>query len=83
MGSLLHCHECQCLIIITLCSVFDFCVSGGMIAPLVGGMLLMIDRTVPVYTSVVVFVIAGICVLFLKEREGHGMSKSGERVVVH
>lgn len=56
---------------------------GGMIAPLVGGMLLMIDRTVPVYTSVVVFVIAGICVLFLKEREGHGMSKSGERVVVH
>ncbi|KAK0238623.1 MFS general substrate transporter [Armillaria nabsnona] len=56
---------------------------GGMIAPLVGGMLLMIDRTVPVYTSVVVFVIAGICVLFLKEREGHGVSKSGERVVVH
>ncbi|KAK0203016.1 MFS general substrate transporter [Desarmillaria ectypa] len=56
---------------------------GGMIAPLIGGMLLMIDRTVPVYTSVVVFVIAGVCVLFLKEREGHSMTKSSERVVVH
>ncbi|KAG7444386.1 MFS general substrate transporter [Guyanagaster necrorhizus] len=55
---------------------------GGMVAPLVGGMLLMIDRTVPVYTSVAVFVIAGVCVLFLKGREGHSMAKS-ERGVIH
>jgi len=42
---------------------------GGMIAPILGGQLLTIDVSFPVYTSVVTFVIAGICVLFLKEAE--------------
>lgn len=51
-----------------------------MIAPMLGGVLLMIDRSVPVYTSVVVFVFAGFCVLLL--REGPASSK-GERVIVH
>jgi len=36
-----------------------------MIAPIVGGSLLNIDNTLPVYTAVVIFVIAGICVLLL------------------
>ena len=38
-----------------------------MTAPLIGGALLVIDRSVPVYTSVGVFALAGICVLLLKE----------------
>jgi len=42
---------------------------GGMIAPILGGQLLTIDVSFPVYTSVVTFIIAGICVLFLKEAE--------------
>ncbi|KAF9481138.1 MFS general substrate transporter [Pholiota conissans] len=57
---------------------------GGMIAPLLGGFLLMMDRTVPVYTSVVIFAIAGFCVLLLKEGEGdsaRGQNKT-RRVVV-
>ncbi|KAJ7601244.1 major facilitator superfamily domain-containing protein [Mycena floridula] len=52
---------------------------GGMVAPLAGGMLLMINRSVPVYTSVVIFAIAGVCVLFLKEEDGdrrHGRPKA-------
>ncbi|CAA7262874.1 unnamed protein product [Cyclocybe aegerita] len=56
---------------------------GGMIAPLLGGVLLMMDRSFPVYTSVVIFAIAGICVLFLKEGEGDRGIKSGGRVIVH
>jgi len=53
---------------------------GGMIAPLLGGLLLTIDVSFPVYVSIVTFVIAGICVLFLKEAE---KQKGEERVVVH
>jgi len=52
---------------------------GGMIAPLLGGILLMVDRSVPVYTSVVIFAIAGIFVLFVPE----GEQRSKERNVVH
>ena len=54
-----------------------------MIAPMLGGILLMIDRSVPVYTSVVIFAFAGICVLLLKEDEGDGGKAKGERVIVH
>lgn len=43
----------------------------------------MMDRSTPVYTSVVVFVIAGICVLLLKENAGDGCREPGERAVVH
>ncbi|KAE9403218.1 MFS general substrate transporter [Gymnopus androsaceus JB14] len=56
---------------------------GGMIAPVLGGVFLMIDRTVPVYTSVGVFCFAGICVLLLKEDAGDGGRKGGLGVVVH
>jgi hypothetical protein len=38
-----------------------------MIAPLLGGTLLMVDRSIPVYTSIVIFAIAGIFVLLLRE----------------
>ncbi|RDB14860.1 putative MFS-type transporter PB1E7.08c [Hypsizygus marmoreus] len=57
---------------------------GGMIAPMLGGVLLMMDRAFPVYTSVVIFAIAGLCVLMLREGEGDsGDRAKGERVVVH
>ncbi|KAI0953359.1 hypothetical protein AcW1_007597 [Taiwanofungus camphoratus] len=53
---------------------------GGMIAPMLGGTLLTIDHSIPVYTSIVVFVVAGVCVLLLDEKEGE---RGGERVIVH
>jgi hypothetical protein len=54
-----------------------------MIAPLLGGMLLMVNRSFPVYASVVIFAIAGICVLMLKEDAGDGGREPGERVMLH
>ncbi|KAF8907387.1 major facilitator superfamily domain-containing protein [Mucidula mucida] len=54
---------------------------GGMIAPILGGVLLMIDRAVPVYTSVVVFIVAGFCVLALRERKGDADTRG--RTFVH
>lgn len=56
-----------------------------MIAPILGGILLMLDRSIPVYTSVIVFTIAGLCVLLLREGEGDsGSGKSkGSRSLLH
>ena len=51
-----------------------------MIAPILGGQLLTVDVSLPVYMSVVTFVIAGICVLFLKEAE---KPEGEERVILH
>ena len=56
---------------------FLFAFRGEMIVPILGGQLLTIDVSLPVYTSVVTFVIAGICVLFLKEGE------ENQRVALH
>ena len=58
---------------------------GGMIAPILGGVLLMMNRSIPVYTSVVVFAIAGFCALLLKEEAGEGARVRGrrDRVIVH
>ncbi|KAF7987083.1 hypothetical protein HWV62_249 [Athelia sp. TMB] len=57
---------------------------GGMIAPLMGGMLLMVDRSFPVYTSAGVFVLAGVCVLLLKEDAGDGgRAKGGGGAIMH
>ena len=53
-----------------------------MIAPVLGGQLLAIDVSFPVYMSVATYMVAGICVLFLKEeekREGEG----NQRVAFH
>lgn len=55
---------------------------GGMIAPILGGWLLTIDVSFPVYTSVVTFVVAGFCVLLLKERE-RGEDEETKRVLIH
>jgi hypothetical protein len=44
-----------------------------MIAPMLGGMLLMISRSPLLYASTVVFVFMGFCVLMLKEDEGEGL----------
>ncbi|KAJ6583947.1 MFS general substrate transporter [Mycena vulgaris] len=59
---------------------------GGMIAPMLGGALLLFSRAAPVYTSMVAFVLAAGCVLLLSEDEGEGgRSRGGRpvRVVVH
>lgn len=45
---------------------------GGMIAPVLGGALLAISRSLPLYTSVIVFIIAGICTLMLRVEESGG-----------
>ncbi|KAF9222968.1 MFS general substrate transporter [Gyrodon lividus] len=45
---------------------------GGMIAPLLGGVLLVMDRSFPVYTSVVVYLISAACVFLLHETAGQG-----------
>lgn len=56
-----------------------------MIAPIIGGILLMMNRSIPVYTSVIVFGFAGFCVLLLKEEAGEGARVGGKynRAVVH
>ncbi|KAF8158011.1 major facilitator superfamily domain-containing protein [Crassisporium funariophilum] len=59
---------------------------GGMIAPMLGGVLLMMNRSIPVYTSVVIFAIAGVCVLFLKEEAGdsaRGGKGKSDRTLAH
>ena len=61
---------------------FLFVFRGGMIAPILGGQLLTIDVSFPVYTSAVAFVIAGICVLFLKEAEKQE-GEENQRVALH
>ena len=48
-----------------------------MIAPILGGMLLVIDNSFPVYASVVIFLIAGFCVLLLREKEGERGASGG------
>ncbi|KAI0372276.1 MFS general substrate transporter [Pilatotrama ljubarskyi] len=53
---------------------------GGMIAPILGGTLLTIDHSFPVYASIAIFILAGLCVILLKEREGE---QSGERILAH
>lgn len=60
--------------------------SGGMIAPILGGVLLLFSRAAPVYTSMVTFVFAAGCVLLLSEDAGEGgRSRAARRVkvVVH
>ncbi|KIJ17575.1 hypothetical protein PAXINDRAFT_175426 [Paxillus involutus ATCC 200175] len=52
---------------------------GGMIAPLLGGALLVMDRSFPVYTSVVVYLVSTACVLLLHETAGQG----GEGAFIH
>jgi hypothetical protein len=56
-------------------------IRGGMIAPILGGILLVANRSIPVYTSVVTFVIAGSCVLLLKE--DNSPRQRGKRSIVH
>ena len=48
-----------------------------MIAPILGGTLLMIDNSFPVYASVAIFLLAGSCVLLLRERDGARGTSSG------
>jgi hypothetical protein len=56
---------------------------GGMIAPLLGGILLGINIAFPVYASIVVFVVAALAVLLLKEDEGASGDRRGGPALVH
>ncbi|KAI0346052.1 MFS general substrate transporter [Trametopsis cervina] len=47
---------------------------GGMIAPLVGGALLMINNSFPVAASITIFLIAALAVVFIRGREGNRAS---------
>lgn len=47
-----------------------------MIAPLLGGQLLVIDRRFPVYAATVIFVIAGLAVLALPKEKPKSASGS-------
>jgi hypothetical protein len=49
-----------------------------MLAPMLGGILLMMNPSIPVYTSAVIFGVAGICVSLLRESN---MGKAGVTVV--
>ena len=62
-------------------NAYMICNSGGMIAPILGGILLVMNRAVPVYTAVIVFAIAGFCVLLLKEDENSRREK--RKVLLH
>lgn len=53
-----------------------------MIAPIIGGQLLAMDVSFPVYASVATFMVAGICVLFLKEAEKEE-GEDEQRVALH
>jgi hypothetical protein len=53
-----------------------------MFAPLVGGLLLAIDRALPVYASVVIFFVAGLCVLLIPEQPRR-LGKSDGATFVH
>ena len=51
-----------------------------MIAPLLGGTLLFINRAFPVYASVVVYLVTAACVVLLHDTIGGGNS---ERALMH
>ena len=53
---------------------------GGMVAPILGGSLLMVNNSFPVYASIVIFVVATVCVLLLKEDEGDRGGSKGSFV---
>ena len=54
-----------------------------MIAPMLGGMLLMVNPSFPVYMSVVVFLLSGICVLLLSESAGDSKGPDVGPVLMH
>jgi hypothetical protein len=55
-----------------------------MIAPMMGGTLIMIDPSYPVYASSVIFTLSGICVILIEEPKGSGEDKGRRRpAIVH
>ena len=51
------------------CVIYNGGFRGGMIAPVLGGVLLMVARSLPVYFSIVIFTLAGVCTLMLRVEE--------------
>ena len=65
-------------------NLFNPCeLTGGMIAPIVGGALLMIDPSFPVYASIAVFVLSSICVLLIEKVDNSTSDDKDRRVAVH
>jgi hypothetical protein len=56
---------------------------GGIIAPMAGGILLMMNPSFPVLASALVFALAGFCVLLLPENNGGGIDKGGHAAMIH
>lgn len=57
---------------------------GGIIAPLLGGYLLVINDAFTVYVSIVILTAAGVCVLFLSNTHSrNGRSGGYEPIVPH
>jgi len=54
-----------------------------MIAPLLGGALLVMDRSAPVHASIITLAVAGCCVLMLREGEGESGHGEAKPVVAH
>lgn len=54
-----------------------------MIAPILGGTLLMVNTSFPVYTSICVFTLSGVAVLLLSEDAGDTKGREGGPVIVH
>ncbi|TRM63911.1 major facilitator superfamily domain-containing protein [Schizophyllum amplum] len=55
---------------------------GGMVSPVLGGILLMISKSLPLYVSATMFTVAGFCILLLREDEGEGGRTKGKRAVI-
>jgi hypothetical protein len=54
-----------------------------MIAPMMGGTLIMIDPSYPVYASTVIFTLSGICVMLIEEPpKGSGEDKGRRRAAI-
>jgi hypothetical protein len=50
-----------------------------MIAPILGGALLMVDPSFPVYASITMFVLSGVCVLLIKEDNNGAIEEDKDR----
>lgn len=75
VGAVAHVRVRLCLSLLVLNAMFR----GGMIAPLLGGTLLFVDRSFPVYASVAVYLITAVCIVLLRETPGG----QAERAMLH
>jgi hypothetical protein len=53
-----------------------------MVAPIIGGSLLMINSSFPVYASILVFAFSALCVLLIREDAG-AEGRKGAKTYMH